>query len=76
MPVIKFDAKKDEGAYLLVTSGEVGWFPGGAFGVTEHLLRQLDALFQEKGIRYHRLSQEEADDLAKTSNSSKHPRKS
>ena len=76
MPLIKFDVKKDEGAYLLVTSGEVGWFPNGAFGVTEHLLRQLDPLFQDKGIQYHRLSQEEADQLIKTNSSAKQPSKS
>lgn len=63
MPLIRFETKKDEGAYLLVTSGEVGWFPHGVFGVTEHLLRQLDAPFREKGVRYHRLSAEEADQL-------------
>jgi hypothetical protein len=65
MPLIKFETKKDEGFYLLVTSGEVGWFPNRVYGVTDHLLRQLDPLFREKGIRYHRLTQEEADQLIK-----------
>ena len=59
MPLIKFETKKDEGAYLLVTSGEVGWFPEGVFGVTEHLLQQLEPRFREKGVRYHCLSREE-----------------
>jgi hypothetical protein len=63
MPLIRFETKKDEGAYMLVTSGEVGWFPDGVFGVTEFLLQQLDSGFKEKGIRYHRLSAEEADQL-------------
>jgi hypothetical protein len=63
MPLIRFEAKKDEGFHLLVTSGEVGWFPNHVYGVTEHLLRQLDPLFQEKGVRYHCLTQEEADQL-------------
>jgi hypothetical protein len=67
MPLIRFEAKKGEGAYLLVTSGEVGWFPEGVFGVTEHLLQQLELRFQEKGIRYHALSPEEADALTKGS---------
>ena len=66
MPLIKFETKKNEGAYLLVTSGEVGWFPGGVFGVTEQLLQQLDMRFQEKGIRYHRVSQEEVNPTVKT----------
>ncbi len=65
MPVIKFETKKDEGAYLLVTSGEVGWFPHGAFGVTEHLLEQLEPRFQEKGIRYRRLSVDEVNAAVK-----------
>ena len=65
MPLIKFESRKDEGFYLLVTSGEVGWFPDGVFGVTEHLLQQLDHRFREKGIRYHRLSQEEANQLVR-----------
>jgi hypothetical protein len=63
MPLIRFETKKDEGGYLLVTSGEVGWFPEGVFGVTEFLLQQLEPRFKEKGIRYHRLSAEEADRL-------------
>jgi hypothetical protein len=61
MPLIKFETKKDEGAYLLVTSGEVGWFGNGVFGVTEQLLHQLDGRFQEKGVRYRRLTPEEVD---------------
>ena len=65
MPLIKFETRKDEGFYLLVTSGEVGWFPDGVFGVTEHLLQQLDNRFREKGIRYHRLSQDEANQLVR-----------
>src|SRR5262249_44915188 len=65
MPLIRFETKKDEGSYLLVTSGEVGWFPDGVFGVTEHLLQQLEPRFREKGIRYHILSAEEADALVK-----------
>lgn len=63
MALIRFETKKEEGAYLLVTSGEVGWFPDGVFGVTEHLLYQLEPRFKEKGIRYHRLTAEEADRL-------------
>jgi hypothetical protein len=63
MALIRFETKKDEGAYLLVTSGEVSWFPDGVFGVTEFLLHQLDPLFEEKGVRYHRLSAEEAERL-------------
>ena len=59
MPLIKFETKKDKGAYLLVTSGEVGWFPDGAFGVTDQLLQQLDKSFQEKGIRYRHVKPEE-----------------
>jgi hypothetical protein len=59
MPLIKFENKKDEGTYLLITSGEVGWFPNGVFGVTEHFLQQLDPRFKEKGIRYRRLRPEE-----------------
>jgi hypothetical protein len=43
----------------LVTSGEVGWFPDSVFGVTEHLLQQLEPRFQEKGIGYRRLNPEE-----------------
>jgi hypothetical protein len=39
MPLIKFETKKDQGAYLLVTSGEVGWFRNGAFGVSNQLIR-------------------------------------
>ena len=65
MPLIRFETKKAEGAYLLVTSGEVGWFPNGVFGVTEHLLNQLDPRFEERGIRYHRLSQDEANQAIK-----------
>jgi hypothetical protein len=65
MPLIRFETKKDEGFHLLVTSGEVGWFPNRVYGVTERLLRQLDPLFQAKGIRYHLLTQEEADQLVK-----------
>ena len=61
MPLIRFETKKDEGGYLLITSGEVGWFPEGVFGVTELLPQQLEPRFKEKGIRYHRLSTEEAD---------------
>ena len=67
MPLIKFETKKSEGAYLLVTSGEVGWFPNGVFGVTEQLLQQLNMRFQEKGIRYRRVSQEEVPPKVKTS---------
>jgi hypothetical protein len=70
MALIRFEAKKDEGFHLLVTSGEVGWFPNPVYGVTEHLLRQLDPVFQEKGVRYHRLTQEEADQLVKSKNGS------
>jgi hypothetical protein len=66
MALIRFETKKDEGAYLLVTSGEVGWFPDGVFGVTEHLIEQLEPRLKEKGIRYHRLSDEEADRLTQT----------
>jgi len=67
MPLIKFETKKSEGAYLLVTSGEVGWFPNSVFGVTEQLLQQLDMRFREKGIRYRRVSQEEVNPKVKTS---------
>jgi hypothetical protein len=74
MPLIRFEAKKDEGPYLLVTSGEVGWFPERVFGVTEHLLRQLDPLFKERGIRYHRLSGAEADGLVRCYRSMKEQR--
>ena len=73
MPLIRFETKKDEGAYLLVTSGEVGWFPNGVFGVTEHLLSQLEPRFQERGIRYHRLSQEEADQAINSDKNGKPP---
>jgi hypothetical protein len=69
MPLIKFETEKNEGAYLLVTSGEVGWFPDGVFGVTEQLLRQLEKPFEEKGIRYRRLTQDEANRLVKANNS-------
>lgn len=62
MPLIKFETKKEEGAYLLVSSGEVGWFPDGVFGVTEQLLQQLDRHFQEKGIRYRRLNPQEVNE--------------
>jgi hypothetical protein len=72
MPLIQFETKKDEGAYLLVTSGEVGWFPEGVFGVTEQLLRQLEPRFQEKGIRYRRLSTVETSPASK--GNSKHPK--
>jgi len=65
MPLIKFETKKEEGAYLLVSSGEVGWFPRGVFGVTEQLLQQLDRYFQEQGIRYRRLNPEEVNDHVK-----------
>jgi len=65
MPLIRFEQNKDEGFYLLVTSGEVGFFPNSVYGVTDHLLRQLEPVFCEKGIRYHRLSQTEADGLVK-----------
>jgi hypothetical protein len=65
MPLIRFENKKEEAAYMLVTSGEVGWFPDGVFGVTEHLLQQLEPRFEEKGIRVHRLSAQEADRLVK-----------
>lgn len=67
MPLIKFETKKNEGAYLLVSSGEVGWFPDGVFGVTEQLLQQLDPCFQEKGIRYRRVSPEEVNHQGKAS---------
>ncbi len=73
MPLIRFETKKDEGAYLLVTSGEVGWFPNGVFGVTEHLLNQLEPRFEERGIRYHRLSQEEANLAVKSMKNGKPP---
>jgi hypothetical protein len=59
VPLIQFETKKEEGAYLLVTSGEVGWFPNGVFGVTEQLLQQLGPRFQEKGIRYCLLGSQE-----------------
>ncbi len=65
MPLIQFENKKDEGAYLLVTSGEVGWFPNGVFGVTEQLLQQLDPRFQAKGIRYRRLNGQESNHTGK-----------
>jgi hypothetical protein len=65
MPLIRFETKKEEGAYMLVMSGEVGWFPEGVFGVTEHLLEQLEPRFRAKGISYHRLSAEEADRLVR-----------
>jgi hypothetical protein len=73
MPLIRFETNKDEGAYLLVTSGEVGWFPNGVFGVTEHLLSQLESRFGERGIRYHRLSQEEANQVIKSKKNGKPP---
>jgi hypothetical protein len=69
MPLIRFEHNKDEGFYLLVTSGEVGFFPSSVFGVTDHLLRQLDSVFHDKQIRYHTLSQAEADDLVKNGKS-------
>lgn len=59
MPLIQFETQKNEGAYLLVTRGEVGWFPNGVFGVTEQLLQQLEVLFKEKGVRYRRLGPED-----------------
>lgn len=65
MPLIRFENNKDEGFYLLATNGEVGFFPNSVFGVTDHLLRELDPVFRDKGIRYHRLSQIEADELVK-----------
>jgi hypothetical protein len=70
MPLIKFENKKDEGAYLLVTSGEVGWFPDSVFGVTEQLLQQLEPRFKEKGIRYRRLSAEEINHAVKANKNS------
>ncbi len=68
MPLIRFENDRDQGARLLVTSGEVGWFPDGVFGVTEHLLQQMEPRFKEQGIRFHRLSQEEADRLLSKAN--------
>jgi hypothetical protein len=73
MPLIRFETNKDEGAYSLVTSGQVGWFPNGVFGVTEHLLTQLESRFEERGIRYHRLSQEEANQAVKSRKNGKPP---
>jgi hypothetical protein len=70
--LIQLESKKDAGAYLLVTSGEVGWFPNGVFGVTEQLLHQLAPRFQEKGIRYRRLGPEEMNHAGKGHN--KHPK--
>jgi len=63
MPLIRFDAKKDEGFYLLATNGEIGCYAHHVYWATDLLLRQLDPLFQEEGIHYHRLTQDEADRL-------------
>ncbi len=65
MPLIRFDSKRSEGFYLLATSGQITCLPNRVYGATESLLQQLAPLFQEKGIRFHRLSQEEADQLLK-----------
>src|SRR5436305_987779 len=73
MALIKFENNKDEGFYLLATSGKVGFFPNSVFGVTDRLLRELEPVFREKGIRYHRLSQAEADELAKNGKRKKPP---
>lgn len=59
MPFIKFDRKVTEGKYLLMTHGPVNRFPGGILGVSEKLLEELEETFKEKGIRYHRLTQDE-----------------
>jgi hypothetical protein len=59
MPLIRFETRRDEGAYLLVKSGEVGWFPHGVFGVTDQLLKQLAPSFAERGIRYRLVDPEE-----------------
>lgn len=59
MPLIKFEQNEDEGAYLLVSSGEVGWFPNAVFGVTEQLLKQMEPRFEERGIRYRLLAANE-----------------
>jgi hypothetical protein len=72
MPLIKFENNKDEGFYLLVTSGDVGFFPDSVFGVTDHLLRQLDSVFREKKVGYHLLSKTEANTLV--ANGKKKPR--
>ena len=55
MALIQFQENKDEGAYMLVTSGEASWFPNGVFGVTEPLLAQRDSQLREKGVSYRRL---------------------
>jgi hypothetical protein len=65
MPLIKFEKKKNEGLYLLLTSGQVGWFPDGVYGVTEFHLQQLDPIFKEKGIRYRRFTPEELNKKAR-----------
>jgi len=76
MPLIRFDSKKDDGFYLLATNGEIGCYAHHVYWATDLLLRQLDPLFQEKGIRYHRLTQEEADQLLKPANNHPSPKAS
>ena len=68
MPLIKFDTKKEEGFYLLATNGEIGCYAHRIYWATDLLLRQLEPLFAEKGIHYHRLTQEEADQLLSDNN--------
>jgi hypothetical protein len=63
MPLIRFTKNKNEGAYLLVTSGEVSCFPESVFGVNDLLLELLDKRFRQQGISYHRLSEREANQL-------------
>jgi len=67
MPLIKFERKKNEGAYLLITSGQAGWFPDGVFGVTEFRLQQLDPIFKGKEIRYRRYTAQELNEKVRRS---------
>lgn len=65
MPLIKFERKKNEGAYLFITSGQVGLFPDGVFGVTEFHLQQIDPVPKAKGIRYRRFTPAELNKRAR-----------
>jgi hypothetical protein len=67
MPLIRFENKKKEGVYLLMMSGQVGWFPDDVFGVTEFHLQQIDPVLKEKGIRYRRFTPDELNKRARRS---------
>ena len=74
MPLIQFDTKKEEGFYLLASNGEIGCYANRVYWATDLLLRQLEPLFQEKGVRYHRLTQDERP-VTQTSRQPQRPKK-